>query len=114
VIQEGLNFKGPLYNLHKFLFCVTLKIMLKTTKKKKIIEEFKTHEKDTGSTEVQAAILTEQIESLAKHLKKHAKDDSSRRGLLKMVSKRKKLMDFLSKDDEKRHKSLVKKLGLKK
>jgi len=88
--------------------------MLKTQKKKKIIEEFKVHEKDTGSTEVQAAILTEQIEALTRHLKKHVKDNHSRRGLLKMVSKRKKLFDYLSKDDEKRYKSLVKKLGLKK
>jgi len=88
--------------------------MLKTTKKKKIINEFQTHEKDTGSTEVQAAILTEKIELLTKHLKKHTKDDSSRRGLLKMVSKRKKLMDYLSREDEKRYKNLLKKLGLKK
>ncbi|MFH0852336.1 MAG: 30S ribosomal protein S15 [bacterium] len=87
--------------------------MLKTQKKKKIIEEFKVHEKDTGSVEVQAGILTEQIEALTRHLKKHTKDNHSRRGLLKMVSKRKKLIDFLSKDDEKRYKSLVKKLGLK-
>jgi len=88
--------------------------MLKITKKKKIIAEFRIHEKDTGSAEVQAAILTEQIEALTRHLKKHTKDNHSRRGLLKMVSKRKKLIDYLSKDDEKRYKSLVKKLGLKK
>lgn len=88
--------------------------MLKKTKKKKIIEEFKIHEKDTGSADVQAAILTEQIEALTKHLKKHTKDNASRRGLLKMVSKRKKLIDYLQKEDEKRYKSLVKKLGLKK
>lgn len=88
--------------------------MLKTTKKKKIIGEFQTHEKDTGSAEVQTAILSEQIEMLAKHLKKHTKDNASRRGLLKMVSKRKKLVDYLAKNDEKRYKSLVKKLGLKK
>ncbi|OGZ33431.1 MAG: 30S ribosomal protein S15 [Candidatus Portnoybacteria bacterium RBG_13_41_18] len=88
--------------------------MLKTTKKKKIIEEFQVHEKDTGSADVQVAILTEQIEALTSHLKRHTKDNASRRGLLKMVSKRKKLMDYLQKDDEKRYKSLVKKLGLKK
>lgn len=88
--------------------------MLKSTKKKKIIEEFKTHQKDTGSVEVQTAILTTQIETLTKHLKKHPKDNASRRGLLKMVSKRKKLMDYLEKEDEKRYKSLIKKLGLKK
>lgn len=88
--------------------------MLKTQKKKKIIEEFQIHEKDTGSADVQAAILTEQIEALTKHLKKHPKDNHSRRGLLKMVSKRKKLVDYLSGEDDQRYKSLVKKLGLKK
>ncbi len=87
--------------------------MLKTQSKKKVIEEFKIHEKDTGSAEVQTAILTKQIEMLTKHLKKHTKDNSSRRGLLKMVSKRKRLMDYLKTEDEKRHKSLAKKLGLK-
>ena len=88
--------------------------MLKTTKKKKIISEFQIHEKDTGSADVQAAILTEQIEALAKHLKRHPKDNASRRGLLKMVSRRKKFLDYLAKDDEKRYKTVVKKLGLKK
>ncbi|MBI4709361.1 MAG: 30S ribosomal protein S15 [Candidatus Portnoybacteria bacterium] len=88
--------------------------MLKTEKKKKIIEEFKVHEKDTGSTEVQAGILTKQIDLLTKHLKKHTKDNHSRRGLLKMVSKRKKLMDYLSKENEERYKNFIKKAGLKK
>ncbi|MDD5590121.1 MAG: 30S ribosomal protein S15 [Candidatus Portnoybacteria bacterium] len=88
--------------------------MLKTQKKKKIIEEFQIHEKDTGSADVQAAVLSEQIELLTKHLKKNPKDNASRRGLLKMVSKRKKLLDYLSKDDEKRYKTVTKKLGLKK
>ncbi len=93
---------------------ISIDTMLKTQKKKKIIEEFQVHEKDTGSADVQAAILTEQIEALAKHLKKHTKDNASRRGLLKMVSKRKKLTDYLAKHDEKRYKTLIKKLGLKK
>jgi small subunit ribosomal protein S15 len=88
--------------------------MLKKPKKTKIIEAFKTHEKDTGSAEVQAAILTEQIKKLADHLKKHNKDNHSRYGLLKMVAKRKKLLDYLSKEDETRYKSLIKKLDLKK
>lgn len=88
--------------------------MLKTEKKKKVIEEFALHEKDTGSAEVQAAILTKEIDLLAKHLKKHPKDNSSRRGLLKMVSKRKKFIDYLSREDEKRYKSLIKRLELKK
>lgn len=88
--------------------------MLKKTKKTKVIDEFKTHEKDTGSPEVQAGILTEQIKKLTLHLKKHAKDNHSRYGLLKMVAKRKKLLDYLRKEDEKRHETLIKKLDIKK
>lgn len=88
--------------------------MLKTKEKKKIIEKHKVHETDTGSVEVQVAILSEEIDRLAKHLKKHAKDNHSRRGLLGMVSQRKKLLNYLSKEDEKRYNILVKKLGLKK
>lgn len=90
------------------------KSMLKTAKKKKIINEFRVHEKDTGSAEVQAAVLTEQIKELTQHLKKHAKDNHSRYGLLKMVAKRKKFLDYLRKEDEERHKKLLKKLELKK
>lgn len=88
--------------------------MLKPKKKSKIIEEYKTHEKDTGSSEIQIAIFTKQIEELAKHLKKHPKDNHSRRGLLKMVMKRKGLLDYLKKEDEKRYQKVIKKLGLKK
>lgn len=88
--------------------------MLTKTRKSKIVGEFKTHESDTGSPEVQIAILTQQIEQLTKHLKKHAKDNHSRRGLLKMVAKRKKLSDYLKKENEERHGKLIKKLGLKK
>lgn len=88
--------------------------MLKPSKKSKIIGEYKTHDKDTGSSEVQIAIFTKQIEELAKHLKKHPKDNHSRRGLLKMVAKRKKLLDYLKKENEKNYNKVVKKLGLKK
>lgn len=88
--------------------------MLTKTKKTKIIGQHKTHDKDTGSPEVQAALLTEQINELTAHLKKHQKDNHSRHGLLKMVAKRKKLIDYLAKEDEKRYKSLIKSLGLKK
>ena len=72
------------------------------------------HEKDTGSASVQVALLSEQIEVLSAHLKKHQKDNHSRRGLLKMVSKRKKLLEYLSKKNEATYKSLIKKLGLRK
>ncbi|MBU3901151.1 30S ribosomal protein S15 [Patescibacteria group bacterium] len=88
--------------------------MLKKQKKSKVIEEFQVHKTDTGSPEVQAAILTAQIKKLALHLKKHTKDNHSRFGLLKMVAKRKKLVDYLSKEDPERHKKLLKKLELKK
>jgi small subunit ribosomal protein S15 len=88
--------------------------MLKTKEKTKLIKDFKVHEKDTGSPEVQIAIFTKEILELTSHLKKHKKDNHSRRGLLKMVSKRKKMMDYLQKSDEKRYKTVVTKLGLKK
>ena len=88
--------------------------MLTARAKQKIIGELKTHETDTGSAEVQAGILSEEIERLAKHLKKHPKDNHSRRGLLGMVSQRKRLLGYLQKTNEKRYNTLVKKLGLKK
>lgn len=88
--------------------------MLTPKEKQKIIEKYKLHEGDTGSSEVQIAIFTEQIEQLTKHLKKHPKDNHSRRGLLKMVAKRKKLLDYLKDEDEKRYNSIVRKLKLKK
>jgi len=88
--------------------------MLKKTKKKKIIEEHKVHKTDTGSAEVQISILTEEIKQLASHLKKHPKDNHSRRGLLAMVSKRKKLLDWLKKENERRYNKIIKQLKLKK
>lgn len=88
--------------------------MLTVTDKEKLIKKYKIHEKDTGSPEVQIAIFTEEIKELTEHLKKHKKDNHSRRGLLKMVSKRKRLLDYLKREDEERHGEIVKKLGLKK
>ncbi len=88
--------------------------MIKKEIKEKIIKQNAQHAKDTGSVEVQTAILTKQITELSDHLKTHKKDNHSRRGLLKMVSKRRKLLSYLSKDDEPRYKKLIKKLGLKK
>ena len=82
-------------------------------KKTKVIETSKTHEKDTGSPEVQISLFTEQIKKLTSHLKKNTKDNHSRRGLLKMVSKRKKLLTYLKGKDLKRYKKLVTNLGLK-
>jgi small subunit ribosomal protein S15 len=88
--------------------------MLNPKQKVKIVTEHAIHEGDTGSSEVQIALFTEEIEALAKHLKKHAKDNSSRRGLLKMVAKRKRLLDYLKKESPERYAKIVKKLDLKK
>lgn len=88
--------------------------MLNSKQKIKVIEKVKIHEKDTGSAEAQVALFSAEIESLTKHLKKHQKDNSSRLGLLKMVAKRKRLLDYLKRDAPKRHASLIKKLGLDK
>jgi small subunit ribosomal protein S15 len=88
--------------------------MLTQKLKAKIIGAHKLHEKDTGSAEVQVAILTEEIKRLVKHLKLHVKDNHSRRGLLMMVSKRKSLLDYLKRESARRYSSVVKKLGLKK
>ena len=85
-----------------------------TEDKRKIIEEFAIKKGDTGSPEVQIALLTYKIKRLAEHLKVHRKDDHSRRGLLSMVSKRRRLLTFLKNKDERRYKALVKKLGHKK
>ncbi len=88
--------------------------MLKTKEKQKIVSAHRTHEKDTGSSEVQVALLTAQIAELTEHLKKHPKDVHSRRGLLKMVAKRKKLLTYVSKTNPANYAKLIKKLGLRK
>lgn len=88
--------------------------MLSLEEKTKIIKKYKLHDKDTGSSEVQIALLTEEIKQLLLHFKKHSKDFHSKRGLLKMVTKRKSLLNYLKSKDEKKYKALVKKLGLKK
>ena len=87
--------------------------MLKPDTKSKLIAGLQTHKKDTGSPEVQIGIFTEQIKELTRHLQEHKKDNHSRRGLLKMVSKRRSLLDYLSKRDPSRYQDVVKKLGLR-
>ena len=86
--------------------------MLTTRKKKIIINEHKEHDTDTGSTAVQIGLLTRQISDLAGHLKKNPKDHISRRGLLKMVGKRRRLLSYLEKTDSKTYNTVVKKLEL--
>jgi len=88
--------------------------MLIPEEKTKIIKKYKLHEADTGSPEVQIALLTEEIKGLLLHLKSHPKDFHSKRGLLKMVAKRRKFLRYLKEEDEKRYNSIIKKIGLKK
>ncbi len=88
--------------------------MLTPEEKSILIKKYKIHDTDTGSSEVQIALLTEEIKRLVLHLKKHSKDFHSKRGLLKQVAKRKKLLSYLKNEDEKRYASIVKKIGLRK
>ncbi|MFZ5996366.1 MAG: 30S ribosomal protein S15 [Nitrospirota bacterium] len=87
---------------------------LDTEKKKEIIESYKVHDHDTGSPEVQIALLTERITYLTEHFKTHAKDHHSRRGLLKLVAQRRKLLNYLKTSDKGRYDTVVEKLGLRK
>ncbi|WP_186577426.1 30S ribosomal protein S15 [Aquibacillus kalidii] len=82
-------------------------------RKNAIINEYKTHDSDTGSPEVQIAVLTEEITSLNEHLRVHKKDHHSRRGLLKMVGKRRNLLNYLRNKDVTRYRELIQKLGLR-
>ncbi len=88
--------------------------MLTPEEKTKLIEKHKLHEIDTGSPEVQITLLSEEIKQLLLHLKKHPKDFHSKRGLLKMVSKRRAHLNYLKQEDTKRYNSIIKKIGLKK
>jgi small subunit ribosomal protein S15 len=84
------------------------------SEKQNIVKEYQIREGDTGSVEIQIALLTKKITELINHLKFYPKDNSSRRGLLKMVGKRKKMLDYLSRTSHKSYSALVRKLGLKK
>ncbi|SMO53916.1 30S ribosomal protein S15 [Melghirimyces algeriensis] len=86
---------------------------LSLERKRDIINEYKTHENDTGSPEVQIAILTHRINELNEHLREHKKDHHSRRGLLKMVGQRRNLLNYLKKNDIARYRVLIQKLGLR-
>jgi small subunit ribosomal protein S15 len=88
--------------------------MLKAEEKKKIITDFETHAGDTGSPEVQIAILTTRINELTDHFKTHKKDHASRRGLLKMVGNRAALLKYISKKDAARYRAIISKLGIRK
>jgi small subunit ribosomal protein S15 len=84
-----------------------------SNKKNEIIDSNKLHEKDTGSSEVQVALRSERISYLTEHFKTHKKDHHSRRGLIIMVSQRRKLLKYLKRNDEKRYKAIIKKLGIR-
>lgn len=88
--------------------------MLTKEEKTQVISTYTTHKGDTGSPEVQIALISKRMEELSEHLKIHKKDNHSRRGLLQMVSKRRRLLAYIQTKDEKRYKELIKKLGIKK
>jgi len=89
-------------------------VVLEPEQKQEIVEKFQKHPEDTGSPEVQIALLTARINHLTEHFKTHPKDHHSRRGLLKMVGKRRKLLEYLKREDFERYQKVVKKLGLRK
>lgn len=82
--------------------------------KQELISKYKTHDGDTGSPEVQIALLTKRIEGLTEHFKSHVKDNHSRRGLLKMVSQRRQLLDYLKRQNVERYQQVIAKLGIRK
>ncbi|MPM58644.1 hypothetical protein SDC9_105476 [bioreactor metagenome] len=89
-------------------------VMIRKDEKTSVIQQNRTHETDTGSPEVQVAILTARINELTEHLKVHKHDNHSRRGLFKMVGKRRKMLDYLAKKDVERYRALIVKLGIRK
>jgi small subunit ribosomal protein S15 len=89
-------------------------VTLETNQKAEIISEFGTHESDTGSPEVQVALLTARISYLTEHFQTHKKDHHSRRGLLKLVGQRRRLLNYLMKKDIERYRALIKRLGIRK
>lgn len=87
--------------------------MIAAERKRSVIQDHRTHEKDTGSPEVQIALLTERINELSEHFKSHAKDHHSRRGLLRIVSQRRRLLEYLRRSDPARYQELIQRLGLR-
>ena len=87
--------------------------MASAQRKETVVREYRTHDKDTGSPEVQIALLSERINELSEHFKTHKKDHHSRRGLLKIVSQRRRLLDYLRRYDRERYQALIQRLGLR-
>jgi small subunit ribosomal protein S15 len=94
--------------------CAEVELSLTVERKSEIIQTYKTHSGDTGSPEVQIAILSEKIGYLTEHFKVHAKDHHSRRGLLRMVGKRRRLLDYLKDKDVARYRTIIERLGIRK
>jgi len=88
--------------------------VLSSEKRKTVIDEYRLHEKDTGSPEVQIALLSARIEYLTEHFKSHKKDHHSRRGLLKLVGQRRRLLNYVKENDVERYRNVIKRLGLRK
>ena len=120
VRRPALQFSPPRVTLFKSLTGRDLDIgvdqnsVLARERKADVINRFRTHQSDTGSPEVQIAILSERIGELTEHFKSHKKDHASRRGLLMMVSKRRRLLDYLKTYDTERYKDVIQKLGIRK
>ena len=87
--------------------------MITPERKKEVIAEYATKKNDTGSPEVQIAVLSERISNLTEHFKTHAKDNHSRRGMIRMVSERRSLLDYVKRNDQKRYESIIARLGLR-
>jgi small subunit ribosomal protein S15 len=96
------------------LICPEVALPLTTERKTSIVDAYRTHSSDTGSPEVQIAILSERIAYLTDHFKVHAKDHHSRRGLLRMVGKRRRLLDYLKTSDVERYRTVIERLGIRK
>jgi small subunit ribosomal protein S15 len=94
--------------------CAEDELSLTVERKTEVVETYRTHNNDTGSPEVQIAILSEKISYLTDHFKVHAKDHHSRRGLLRMVGKRRRLLDYLKDKDVARYRTIIEKLGIRK
>lgn len=102
------------YCEHKERLFLVYKFMATATElKEKIVSDYKTHTSDTGSSQVQIALLTQRINELTEHFKVHKKDNHSRRGLLKMVSRRRKLLDYLKRKDINEYHTIIERLGIR-
>jgi small subunit ribosomal protein S15 len=110
-VRTNLVFIG--FTIYIFTFGGKQKLVFTSEDKKKLIEQYKVHEKDTGSPEVQVGLLTHRIAYLTEHLQTHKKDHHSRRGLLMMVGKRRRLLNYVKSKDITRYRSIIETLGLR-